>query len=92
MDRDYKRQIILITDAAVQDNGKLTKLIKEKYKNAPRSASHVPDPNNRFFVLGLGSGVSKSLCEDMSKAGGGIAAFFQADELHNLSGKGLLNS
>ena len=91
-DNDYKRQILLITDAAVQDNGELATLVMKHYEDPPDYEGNVPycpDPENRFFVLGLGSGVSKSLCEDIATKGGGIAAFAQAKFLHDTSGKGL---
>ena len=81
-DNEYKRQVLLITDAGIYDSREITKLIKEKYENSPRNDGSLPnvaDPQNRFFVLGVGAGVSKSLCEDIAKAGGGIAAFCQAD-------------
>ena len=81
-DKEYKRQVLLITDAGIYDCRGITKLIKEHYENSPRNDGSVPnteDPQNRFFVLGVGAGVSKSLCEDIAKAGGGIAAFCQAD-------------
>ena len=84
LDNDYKRQVFLITDAAIYDSRELTKLVKEHYENTPKadgSLSHVPDPHNRFFVLGVGNGVSKSLCEDLANAGGGVAAFAQADTM-----------
>ena len=82
LDQEYKRQVLLITDAGIYDCRNITKLVKNHYENSPRDDGTVPtndDPQNRFFVLGVGSGVSKSLCEDIANAGGGVAAFCQAD-------------
>ena len=92
LDENYKRQIVLITDGAVQDNGELVTLVMKHYEDPPDYEGNVPnnpDPRNRFFVLGLVSGVSKSLCEDIATTGGGIAAFARAEFSHDTSGKGL---
>ena len=68
-DPSYKRQVIMITDAGVYDYDRLIKCVENNYEN---SGSHqVQDPQNRMFVLGVGNGVSTSLCKALAKAGGG---------------------
>ena len=66
---DYKKQVIILTDAGIGSYTKTLELVKENYNEAEN------DPNNRVFVLGIGHGVSKSLCDELAQAGGGKSAF-----------------
>jgi hypothetical protein len=68
--------VILLTDAGVGGYNRITRTVSDNYENADKETP-VLDPQNRVFVLGVGTGVSSSLCTSVAKAGGGIAAFAQ---------------
>lgn len=58
-----ERNIILISDGDVGNPSTITKLIKSV------------DCNTRFFTIGVGKDVSRSLIEGISESGNGIAVF-----------------
>ena len=66
---EYKKQVIVLTDAAIDSYTNTIDTVQNSYRGGEE------DPNNRVFVLGIGHGVSKSLCDELATAGGGKSAF-----------------
>ena len=62
--------MIILTNACISSYTKTLELVKKNYKKEK------DDPiQNRVFVLGIGDGVSKSLCDELAQVGGGKSAF-----------------
>jgi hypothetical protein len=65
---NHKRQVFLLTDGAVANQSMVISTVRSRMEI---DSEYPNDPHNRVFTLGIGSGHSSSLCQQLADATNG---------------------